>query len=116
MALGFLVMAALVGAGAMWCSSNDAPPPAAMAPSICELVKDSVVFPTESGLEELRNAIAQDNARAIELAISANHGMVIRESTPCVILENGLLTVKVRIASGTFEGRAGYTPRQVAVR
>ncbi len=70
------------------------------------------VMPTERGYDELFQAMASENDKAVGVAVQANSGFLVAPGTECTWLDVGIMTNEVRILEGPHTGKSGFLPRE----
>jgi hypothetical protein len=71
------------------------------------------LLPTEDGFDEYGKAAAQkSDDRAMLTVLMANDGFLVAKGTPCVAIETGFASSRVRVLEGPHAGKAGWLPNE----
>lgn len=71
------------------------------------------VLPTEEGFDEYGKAAAQGlDDRSMLTVLVSNGGFLVEKGTPCLAVDSGFISSRVRVLSGPHAGKAGWVPNE----
>lgn len=71
------------------------------------------VLPTEAGYDEfMKAAVQQLDERSMLTVLVSNGGFLVDRGTPCLAVDTGFVSSRVRVLEGPHAGKAGWVPNE----